>query len=100
MAAMLRIGTGWKTNFSQGAEVRPIKLSAEMEALALKSVRLLNLDYAGVDLISADDGKTYVVEINSIPGWRGLQKTTAQRIAERIVDHVLTKTHCRGPEKR
>ena len=99
VAAMLRRGTGWKTNFSQGAEVRSIELNAEMETLVLKAVRLLNLDYAGVDLISAEDGKNYVVEINSIPGWRGLQQTTAQGIAERIIDHVLKKISRRDAKK-
>jgi RimK family alpha-L-glutamate ligase len=89
VAAMLRGGIGWKTNFSKGAKVKQIKLSAEMETLALQSTQLLNLDYAGVDLMTAEDGKTYVVEINSIPGWRGLQKTTDQNIADRIIDSVL-----------
>jgi RimK family alpha-L-glutamate ligase len=90
LASMLRRGTGWKTNFSKGAEVKPIKLSAEMETLALKAARLFNLDYAGVDLMQAEDGRTLVVEINSIPGWRGLQKTTDQNIADQIIDSVLS----------
>jgi len=90
VAAMIRRGLGWKTNFSQGADVQPIELNMEMEALALKATRLLNLDYAGVDLMRAEDGRTYVIEINSIPGWRGLQKTTSECIAERIIDHVLS----------
>ena len=89
VAAMLRTGTGWKTNFSKGAKVEPVALSAEMEDLALRAVRLLQLDYAGVDLMPAEDGRTYVIEINSIPGWRGLQKTTSQSIAGRIIDNVL-----------
>jgi RimK family alpha-L-glutamate ligase len=91
VAAMVRRGAGWKTNFSQGAEVGPVKLSAEMEALAIQAAHLMGLDYAGVDLLQAEDDKTYVIEINSIPGWRGLQKTTAQSVAERIIDHVLTE---------
>ena len=57
--------------------------------MALRAVRLLQLDYAGVDLMRVEDGRTYVIEINSIPGWRGLQKTTGQSIAARIIDHVL-----------
>jgi RimK family alpha-L-glutamate ligase len=89
VAAMLRRGTGWKTNFSKGAEVSPIELSSEIKELALKAARLIDLDYAGVDLMRGEDGRTYVVEINSIPGWRGLQKTTTQSIAARIVHHVL-----------
>ena len=62
-----------------------------MNAVALRAVRLLDLDYAGVDLMPAEDGKTYVIEINSIPGWRGLQKTTEQKIAGRIVGQLLCR---------
>jgi RimK family alpha-L-glutamate ligase len=91
VAAMRRRGTGWKTNYSQGAEAEAAELSSEMKALAVKAARLINLDYAGVDIIPAENGKTYVVEVNSIPGWRGLQKATGQRIAEHIVNYLLSK---------
>jgi RimK family alpha-L-glutamate ligase len=89
VAAMIRRGTGWKTNFSQGASVEATELSSEMEALALQAAKVIQLDYAGVDLMQAEDGGVYVIEINSIPGWRGLQKTTTQSIAGHIADHVL-----------
>ncbi len=49
----------------------------------------MNLEYAGVDLMRAENGNTYVLEINSIPGWRGLQKTTDQSISGKIIDHVM-----------
>lgn len=90
-AAMQRNGKGWKTNYSKGAEVTPVALSPEMEELALSAVRAIGLDYAGVDLMQAEDGQVYVIEINSIPGWRGLQKITDIDIPGRIVDHVLAK---------
>lgn len=91
VAAMLRRGNGWKTNFSQGAKAESIELNSELKELAIKSARLINLDYAGVDIMPAENGTNYVVEINSIPGWRGLQKTTEVRIAERIAGHVLAR---------
>ncbi len=90
VASMRRRSPGWKTNFSQGAEVESVVLSDEMEKLALAAVRLLNLDYAGVDLMPTEDGETYVIEINSIPGWRGLQKTSGKNIAALVVAHVLS----------
>jgi RimK family alpha-L-glutamate ligase len=90
VAAMVRRGTGWKTNVSQGAKVAPVELSPAMEALALQAVKAIDLDYAGVDLMRSEDGKDYVVEINSIPGWRGLQKTTTQDIAGLIIEHVMS----------
>ena len=91
VAAMRRRGTGWKTNYSQGAKAESIQLSDEMNELATKAVRLIGLEYAGVDILPAENGKTYVIEVNSIPGWRGLQKTTDLNIADSIVDHILHK---------
>ena len=89
VAAMRRRGTGWKTNVAQGAQVVPLMLSAPLEELSLRAARLVGTDYVGVDLLQAEDGRTYVLEVNSIPGWRGLQKTTAQNIADVIAEHVL-----------
>jgi RimK family alpha-L-glutamate ligase len=90
-AAMQRNGKGWKTNFSKGAEVAPVELSPEMETLALSAARTIGLDYAGVDLMQAENGETYVLEINSIPGWRGLQKIADVDIPGSVIDYVLQK---------
>jgi len=56
---------------------------AEQAAAAVEA------DYAGVDLLPADDGRVFVVEVNGIPGWRGLQRTTETDIAGLIADHVV-----------
>lgn len=89
VAAMRRRGSGWKTNFSQGAQVEPVVLNDAQEALSLRAARLVGTEYAGVDLLPGEDGRTYVLEVNSIPGWRGLRKTTPLNIADAIVAHVL-----------
>jgi glutathione synthase/RimK-type ligase-like ATP-grasp enzyme len=45
-------------------------------------------DYAGVDLLTGSDGRTYVLEVNGIPGWRGLQQATGLDIAGLLVDYL------------
>jgi len=95
VAAMRRRGNGWKTNFSQGAQVEPVVLNDVQEELSLRAARLVGTEYAGVDLLPAEDGRTYVLEVNSIPGWRGLRKTTSVNIADAIVAHVLRLVHNR-----
>jgi glutathione synthase/RimK-type ligase-like ATP-grasp enzyme len=72
VAAMRRCGTGWKTNYSKGAKAESFELSNEMKGLAVKAAGLIGLEYAGVDILPAENGKAYIIEINSIPGWRGL----------------------------
>jgi hypothetical protein len=41
-----------------------------------------------VDLVTGSDGITYVLEVNGIPGWRGLQEATGLDIAGRLIDHL------------
>lgn len=88
VAAMRRKAAGWRHNVSQGARPEACVLDDEATALCLGASRLLGTDYAGIDLLRTARGYT-VVEVNSIPGWSGLQKTTETDIAEEIADHLL-----------
>jgi RimK family alpha-L-glutamate ligase len=89
VAAMTRRAAGWKTNVSQGARTEPVVLSGALERLGVQAAALLEADYAGVDLLRADDGRIFVIEVNGIPGWRGLQETTDVDIAGTIAEHAL-----------
>ena len=51
----------------------------------------MGAEYAGVDLLPAQDGSVYVVEVNGIPGWRGLQDATSVDVAGAIVEHLLER---------
>jgi glutathione synthase/RimK-type ligase-like ATP-grasp enzyme len=42
-----------------------------------------------VDLLQARDGSVYVLEVNGIPGWQGLQQATGVEIAPVLVEHLL-----------
>ncbi len=90
VAAMRRNASGWRHNVSQGARPEACVLDDEATVLCLGASRLLGTDYAGVDLLRTARGYT-VVEINSIPGWSGLQKTTEIDIAQEIADHLLSE---------
>jgi RimK family alpha-L-glutamate ligase len=89
VAGMMRRGDSWKTNVAQGAQAEPLEVSRELAAMSLKAAALVEADYAGVDLLLAEDGRTLVIEVNGIPGWKGLQRTTAVDIAGAIAEHVL-----------
>ncbi|NPV76285.1 MAG: RimK family alpha-L-glutamate ligase [Anaerolineae bacterium] len=91
VAAMRRKGNGWKTNYAQGAQVEPVELDASLKELSVRAARLVGADYAGVDLLPAEDGRVYVLEVNSIPGWRGLRKTVSFDIADVIVSYMLQR---------
>lgn len=93
VAAMCRRSDGWRHNVSQGAQPEPIAMDEEATRLCVEASRLLETDYAGIDLLKTDQGYT-VVEVNSIPGWSGLQRTTEIDIAQAVADHLLSLVGC------
>ncbi|HYU00630.1 MAG TPA: RimK family alpha-L-glutamate ligase [Gemmatimonadales bacterium] len=89
VGAIERSAAGWKTNLARGGRARGTTLSAARTELALGAAGAVGADYAGVDLLPARDGTDYVVEVNGIPGWRGLQEATSIDVAATIVEHLL-----------
>ncbi len=89
VAAMVRRADGWKTNVTRKAKVEPLELNDELKQLSLRASHTLGADYAGVDILKAEKGGYYVIEVNGIPGWEGLQKTTKLDIADRIIEHIV-----------
>ena len=91
-ATMSRRSQHWITNFAQGAECFATTVTPEMEQLAIKATQAVQADYAGVDLIRQQDGSYTVLEVNSVPAWKGLYQATginaatylAQALAKRI----------------
>ena len=88
LAAIERVGSGWRANLARGATARATQLSPEQERLCLEAAEVLGVDYAGVDVLRAADGRDYVLELNGIPGWRGLQEATGADVAAALVAHL------------
>jgi RimK family alpha-L-glutamate ligase len=102
LAAIERVGTGWRANLARGARAQAMQLSAEQERLCLDAARALGVEYAGVDLLQTADGCDYVLELNGIPGWYGLQESTGADVAAALVTHVegLVGAARRAPPRR
>ncbi|KYH41921.1 MAG: hypothetical protein AYL31_003420 [Candidatus Bathyarchaeota archaeon B26-1] len=88
LASMRRVSDSWKTNVSQGAKPLPVNLDEEVEEIAVKAAEAVGCELAGVDILESAGGPV-IVEVNSQPGWRGLQSTTTINIADEIVKYVL-----------
>ena len=95
VGAIERRAAGWRTNLARGGQARAITPSGPWAELALRAARAVGADYAGVDLLPAPDGTVYVVEVNGIPGWRGLQQATSSDVAAAIVEHSLARAAAR-----
>lgn len=89
VAAMRRSANSWKTNYSQGARPEPLKLDNMLEDLAVRSAGAIECKIAGVDILESSRGPV-VVEVNSQPGWKGLQTVANVNIADKIVDFAVS----------
>jgi RimK family alpha-L-glutamate ligase len=78
----------WRTNVAIGGSATAVDVSPEIERIAIAAAAAVGADYAGVDVLSARDGSLYVLEVNGIPGWQGLQQATGIDVAAAIVEHV------------
>jgi tetrahydromethanopterin:alpha-L-glutamate ligase len=87
VAAMMRRAPTWITNVKQGGHPFAFARDAQLEALALAAASAVGADIAGVDLIVGADGPK-VLEVNSMPAWRGLQKVTDANIADLLAGAI------------
>jgi RimK family alpha-L-glutamate ligase len=86
LAAMRRHANGhWRTNVAQGGKAEKVGISSDMEDLALRACAAVQAPLAGVDLLPGVDGRTYVLEVNAVPGWRALASVTGMDIANEIL---------------
>jgi RimK family alpha-L-glutamate ligase len=88
LGAIERRSQGWRTNLAQGGTARRVALTDDRSSLAVRAAAAVGAEYAGVDLLTGRDGTTYVLEVNGIPGWKGLQEATGLDVAGRLIDHL------------
>jgi RimK family alpha-L-glutamate ligase len=79
----------WRTNIALGGTARPFELPREWERLALAAAAAMGAEYAGGDLLPSREGPVFVLEVNAIPGWEGLQRATGVDVAGAIVEHLV-----------
>jgi gamma-F420-2:alpha-L-glutamate ligase len=92
IGCMMRQATDddFRANIARGGEGIPYQITEEIEWLGGESSRLLNLDIAGVDLLF-NNGSYSICEVNSSPGFEGMDNYTNTNIAEDIVNFVKLK---------
>lgn len=90
VAAMRRSGEGWLHNVAQGA-ICAASQETDVLELAIQAAKAVDIAYCGVDIIRDEEEQLWVLEVNSIPAWRGLQQATSIDIAQILVDDFLSK---------
>ncbi|WP_290814626.1 RimK family alpha-L-glutamate ligase [Halovivax sp.] len=83
----------WRTNVALGGDVEDATgdLPEAVREMAVRSTRAIGLDYAGVDLVEAENG-WFVLEVNPTAGFKGLFQATgvspAPYIAKQAIERV------------
>ena len=77
----------FRSNLHRGGTAEKITLSSQEEETALRSVEILGLKIAGVDMLKTHSGPM-VLEVNASPGLEGIEGTTGEDIAGKIIQFV------------
>ena len=80
----------FRANISRGGEGIPYEVNDQIEWLSTESSKALELDISGVDLLFDNDGYK-ICEVNSNPGFEGMEKFTKKNIAGEIVQFIKMK---------
>lgn len=88
-AAMERISEHWVTNRARGGKCLPAVLTRALRRLAEDASKATGIRYGGVDIIRDAQGNYLVLEVNSVPAWRGLQSVCSVDIADLLVKDML-----------
>jgi ribosomal protein S6--L-glutamate ligase len=74
----------FRANVHLGATTVAVRLDDTMRELALKTVDVMGLRVAGVDILESDRGPL-VLEVNASPGLQGIEGATGRDIAKSII---------------
>jgi len=89
VASMMRTAPQgeFRSNIHRGGEGNIVKLPPHYEKTAVRAAKVLGLDVAGVDLMESNDGPL-VIEVNSSPGFEGIEKATGINVGAAIVQSI------------
>ncbi len=80
----------FRANISKNGSGRKVELSDEDEVICINAAKAVGLEFAGVDIMKDEEGKTYVVEVNGNPGTK-IIKITEHNYFVDLVKLVETK---------
>jgi ribosomal protein S6--L-glutamate ligase len=90
VAGMLRTAAEgeFRSNIHRGGEGTLVKLPVSYRRAAIRAAQVMGLEVAGVDLMESKAGPV-VIEVNSSPGFEGIERATGLNIAGQIIAHMV-----------
>ena len=83
----------WRTNISRGGTGEPLDADPELIGLARRAASAIGAPMVGVDILPGRDGGRYVLEVNAVPGWKGLSQTLQVDVAAAVLDYIQSLVH-------
>lgn len=78
----------FRANITNGGKMKSYEWTKEQEELAVKSVKALGLDFAGVDILFGADDKPIVCEVNSNAHFKNIFHCTGVNTADFIMEYI------------
>lgn len=93
VAAMRRTAPAgeFRSNIHRGGSGSLVTLPKDFSTAAIRAAKKLGLRVAGVDLMDSNSGPL-VIEVNSSPGFEGIERATGLNIASQIVRYMIKAT--------
>ena len=93
VAAMLRysVNGDFRANVTIGGKMQKYVPTKEQCDMAIKAVKELGLDFAGVDLLFGADERPVLCEVNSNAHFKTIFDCTGVNVADKIICHVREK---------
>ncbi|MCA9374072.1 RimK family alpha-L-glutamate ligase [Candidatus Peregrinibacteria bacterium] len=80
----------FRSNVHQGGDFEEVELTPEEKKIAIRSTKLLGLDYSGVDIMRSSKGPV-VIEVNSNPGLAGINSVSSVDVPTALLKYSIDK---------
>lgn len=81
----------FRVNVSRSGYARQIELTSEQEDWALRAAAAVGAPFAGIDLLTDRAGRSYVIEVNGVPGWQAFRRVTGCDVATQVIQYLESK---------
>jgi ribosomal protein S6--L-glutamate ligase len=89
----------FRSNLHQGGTAEPVRISRAERDAAIRAARAFRLGLAGVDMLRGVDGPK-VLEVNSSPGFQGIETATGRNVAALLFDAIQQKVRPQPVRRR
>ncbi|MBO5776298.1 MAG: RimK family alpha-L-glutamate ligase [Clostridia bacterium] len=91
IASMQRVNSkDFRSNVEVGGLGVPCSINEQIQDMAIKVSKELNLDYCGIDFLIDSDGSALVCEVNSNAFFKGIESVSGVNVASAYCNHVLS----------